>query len=252
MTADGLTPQQPRVFRIFSIGGTTVDIRPSFIILAGLFVLLDLDRQVPIPQAALWIPILFFSVLIHELAHAGVIGLFGHGASRIELGGWGGQTMNRRRAASWQEILISLAGPLSSIALAQVIVVVLTQLPVESTNPLLFEFLRLMVWANRAWGIFNLVPIIPLDGGQILLHGLAHVVKPQTAFVATTWLSILLSVALGVFALIFAKAYFVAIIAASLVMQNWQHWREWQRFRAARAADSESGEPPAQPPSHGF
>lgn len=249
MTAEQPTPPEARRFRIMTIAGTTVDVRPSFIILAGLFVILDLDRQVPIERAALWIPVLFLSVLVHELAHASVIALFGHGSSEIELGGWGGQTVNRRRSASWQEILISVAGPLSSIALAQVLYVVVTRLPLESTNELLLDFLRMMVMANRAWGIFNLIPIIPLDGGQILLHGLAHVVRPAAAFVASTWISIALSLALGLSALIFWKAYFVAIIAASLVMQNWGQWQAWRRFRASHPNDSGSDDsrPEARP-----
>lgn len=255
MTAEELTPPEPRRFRLFSIGGTTVDVRPSFLILVGLFVLLALDQdrpRVPLEIALLWIPVLFSSVLVHELAHAAVIALFGHGPSEIELGGWGGQTVNRRRAASWQEILISFAGPLSSFALALACSGVLRLLPLESTNIILLAFLGQMREVNVVWGIFNLFPIFPLDGGQILLHGLAHVVKQATAFVATTWISIVLAAGLGLAALFLMKAYFVAIIAASLVMQNWGQWQAWRRFQASRADRSRTDDPGQGPEPHSF
>ena len=48
---------------------------------------------------------------MHELAHAGTIGAFGFGPSRIILAGLGGVTFNERRAKPWQDLLISLAGP---------------------------------------------------------------------------------------------------------------------------------------------
>ena len=248
MTADDLTPPEPRRFRILTIAGTTVDVRPSFIILVGLFVLLALDQQrprVPLEIALLWIPVLFVSVLVHELAHAGVIALLGHGPSEIELGGWGGQTVNRRRAASWQEILISVAGPLSSFVLAAICYAALTKIPLASANIIVLAFFSRMIEANIAWGIFNIVTIVPLDGGQIHLHSLAHVFKPATAFLITTWTSIVLSLGLGLVALLFWKAYFIAIIAASLVMQNWGQWQAWRRHRAAIG---EGGDPRMQPP----
>lgn len=166
MTDHGMSPHpEPRRFRVATIAGTTVDVRISFVVLAGAFVLLDLDRQVALNLALLWIPVLFVSVLIHELAHAGTIAAFGHGPSAIELGGWGGETVNRRRAKPWQEVLISLAGPASSIALAYLVLWILMSVPHAKTHTLLLAFLEMMVFANQAWGIFNLIPILPLEGG---------------------------------------------------------------------------------------
>src|SRR5262249_44005553 len=34
-------------------------------------------------------------------------------------------------------------------------------------KPLVFEAISDLIWINLAWGIFNLFPIWPLDGGQI-------------------------------------------------------------------------------------
>jgi Zn-dependent protease len=243
MTAGDMTPREPRVFRVATIGGTTVDVRISFLVLAGAFVLINLDGRVPLQYALLWIPVLFVSVLVHELAHAGTIAAFGYGASSIELGGWGGETMNRRNAKPWHEVLISLAGPASSIALAYLLLWLVVSLELGSANDLLVEFLRLMILANRAWGIFNLLPIVPLDGGQIVLHGLRHMIRPVLAFTIATWVSIVLGGLLGLAAAFLWKAWFIAIVAASLVMQNWARWQEFERYRAARETPSTEEDP---------
>jgi Zn-dependent protease len=224
------------MFRVGTIAGTTIDVRISFLVLAGLFVLLNLDGQVPLQFALLWIPVLFVSVLVHELAHAGSIAAFGYGPSRIELGGWGGETTNRRRAKPWQEVLISLAGPLSSIALALLLRLLLRNLPMDRTSELAIEFLQMMILANQAWAIFNLIPIVPLDGGHIVLHGLRQVMRPALAFTIATWVSIVLGVALGLAAAVLWHQLFITIIAASLVMQNWAHWKQFQQMRAEHAA----------------
>lgn len=224
------------MFRVATIAGTTVDVRISFLVLSGLFVLINLDGRVPLQFALLWIPVLFISVLVHELAHAATIGAFGFGASRIELGGWGGETTNRRRAKPWQEVLISLAGPLSSFALAILFKLILANLALGRTSALLVEFLSLMILANQAWAIFNLVPIVPLDGGHVVLHGLRQVMRPELAFTIATWVSIVLGTALGLASAFLWRQWFIAIIAASLVMQNWAHWQQLKRIRAERQA----------------
>jgi Zn-dependent protease len=244
MSEQQFEPPVPRTFRIATIAGTTVDVRISFLVLTGLFVFINLDGQIPLQFALLWVPVLFFSVLIHELAHAGTIAAFGYGASHIELGGWGGETTNRRRSRPWQEVLISLAGPASSIVLAILLRLLLMRLPLERTSELLVEFLRLMVVANQAWAIFNLIPIVPLDGGHIVLHGLRQVIRPARAFTIATWVSIVLGTALGLASAFLWRQWFVAIIAASLVMQNWAQWQHFQRMRAEHESAVRSGDEP--------
>jgi Zn-dependent protease len=204
----------------------------------ALFVFLDLDSQVSLQHALLWVPVLLISVLVHELAHAGAIAAFGYGSSTIELGGWGGQTSNARRSRPWHEIVISIAGPLSSLVLGGIFLLVFVLLHERMTADV-FAFVRLMLWANIAWGIFNLFPIFPLDGGQVLFNALCHFTENHKALGVTTVLSLALATCLALGAL-WARMFFVVVIAASLLMQNWQTWQSLRAWRAASSGSSES------------
>lgn len=214
-------------FRLGSLGPISMYVEPSFLILLGLFVVLDLDRKIPLRLALLWIPVVFFSVLLHELGHALIISLFKHGPSTITLSGFGGVTRNQRNSRPWQDILISLAGPLVSIGIALVAALLFRESAFVRRDPMLAAMVPLLVWANRSWAIFNLLPIYPLDGGQVIRNFFLMVTSPQRSFAISSITSIILGVALGILALIM-RQIFVAVIAAMLVMQN---YREWQVYR---------------------
>ena len=64
-----------------SIGGTSIDIDISFLIVAALWVMNDYQHSQDMKVALLWVPVLFLSVLIHELAHAAMFGAFGYGSA---------------------------------------------------------------------------------------------------------------------------------------------------------------------------
>jgi stage IV sporulation protein FB len=221
--------QHSNGFRLGSVGGTPIWVRPSFFILVGLFVFIDLDSKVKLEHALLWIPVILISVLVHELAHAGAIAAFGYGSSTIELGGWGGQTSNARSSRPWHEIVISAAGPLSSLALGGLFLLAFVSYH-DQMPPGLFAFVRLMLWANFAWAIFNMLPIFPLDGGQVLFNALCHFIENHKALGATVAVSIVLALALGLGAL-WGRMFFVAIVSASLLFQNWQTWKALRGYR---------------------
>src|SRR5215211_1266381 len=68
-----------------------------------------------------------------------------------------------------EDILISLAGSVTQIVLLGIPAYVITH-----NNPLLFftsygwyVFLWDLMWVSLGWGIINLLPILPLDGGNI-------------------------------------------------------------------------------------
>jgi Zn-dependent protease len=168
-------------------------------------------------------------VLIHELAHAGMIGLLGFGSSDVVLTGMGGVTINRRRAKPWQDLLISLAGPFSSFALAGIVYLIIRNTAIARQDPMLSALMPLLLGANLFWGVFNLIPIAPLDGGHAVREFLRMFLRDRTAFVIAVWIGIVVGTAVAVIA-VFTRQFFLALYLAWFVwnaVQSWQHFRRY-------------------------
>jgi len=208
-----------------SIGGTSIDIDFTFFILIFLFAMRDYDRG--LAYALVWAPVIFLSILFHELAHAGTIAAFGFGSSQIVLGGMGGVTINERKARPWQDMLISAAGPASSFALAWICWLILNRVDYVRRYPMLLEFLPLMVGAGIVWGLFNLLPVPPLDGGRALRNFLRMLTRENVAFVISIWIAMVVGAAVVVWAL-WSRQFFVAALLAWFTFNNFQHWEDYR------------------------
>ena len=83
--------------------------------------------------------------------------------------GWGKPVPfnpNNLRNKKWGPSLVALAGPASNFSIALIIGIALRFLPL--TDSYLIIFLGYFVWINLLLGVFNLMPIPPLDGSHIL------------------------------------------------------------------------------------
>jgi Zn-dependent protease len=206
-----------------SVGKTSIDIDLSFLILVGFFVINFYDPKKGIQYALLWIPVLFLSVLLHEMAHAGMIAAFGYGSSQIMLAGLGGVTLNKRIAKPWHDTIISAAGPAASFAIA----LAAGALARLVHDPMLVAFLPLLAEANLVWAIFNLIPVSPLDGGGIVRNFLRIFVRERNAFAASIWIGFVAGVAVIVLG-IYIRFYMMAFLIAWYL---WMNWQQWQYFR---------------------
>ena len=211
-----------------SVRGTSIDVDFNFFFLVLLFVVLNYNPAQGIHYALLWIPILFISVLIHELAHAGMIGLFGFGSSHIVLTGMGGVTINQRRARPWQDMLISVAGPLSSFGLWLLTLWVMASFEIARTDRMLAELLPRLAWANRVWGLFNLIPVPPLDGGHATREFFRMFLSERTAFVVSIWIAIVGGSAIAIY-MLFGGIIFVSLYIAWFVYMAFQQWQYFKR-----------------------
>lgn len=148
-------------FRLFSF---PVQVQLSFLITA-LFLGLGVDNII---YLLLWILIVFISILLHELGHAIFSNYYGRKPS-IELLWSGGVTISSRYTllSYPKEILISIAGPLVGFIFGGILIL-LVQITGPFQNQMLSWIMKQLIWVNIGWGIFNLLPILPLDGGSIM------------------------------------------------------------------------------------
>lgn len=73
------------------------------------------------------------------------------------------------RFRRWGEALVSLAGPISNfLSVALFIVIIRFVVGFVSPDSLVLVFLAYLVLVNLILGVFNLIPIPPLDGSKLL------------------------------------------------------------------------------------
>lgn len=109
---------------------------------------------------------LFVSVLLHELAHSLVARRRGYrveGITLFILGGVSSIASETRRA--FDEFIISVVGPLTSLAIAAIIGVVVLTIGGSSPAYAAVEYVAII---NLLIGLFNMLPAFPLDGGRVL------------------------------------------------------------------------------------
>ena len=112
--------------------------------------------------------LLFASVVAHELAHSLVAIKNGIPVKSITLFVLGGVARITREATHpATELVMAIAGPLSSLVLAGIFYGIWYQLwgdnRFDLDNPIFW-----LAWINLALALFNLVPGFPLDGGRVL------------------------------------------------------------------------------------
>jgi Zn-dependent protease len=113
----------------------------------------------------MWVLIVFVSILFHELGHVLAMRFFGDRAPRITLYAMGGLAHPTTWFSRWQSIAVSAAGPAASALLGMLGWLLMTAWVPDSllVERAFYDWL----WVNVGWTIFNLLPIMPLDGGQM-------------------------------------------------------------------------------------
>lgn len=123
---------------------------------------------------------MFDSVLAHELAHSLMAKIQKVNVRSITMHLFGGvSNIERHPPSPLTEFLITIDGPITSIVLGAVIVIVTgtrSSLDTAISNPRyiiagLDHLTTLLLWLGPIYiilGLFNLIPGFPLDGGRVL------------------------------------------------------------------------------------
>ncbi len=137
------------------------------VVLAYLWVpAFEADSGAPWLLALAFAALLSLATLIHEFAHALVARALGFPVQRVVLQLLGGVThYERRREAPLAEAAVAASGPLATFAVAGLSWGVGQTLAPGSAGAALAAA---MTWANMVIGIYNSLPGIPLDGGNVL------------------------------------------------------------------------------------
>jgi Zn-dependent protease len=206
-----------RVTIDFMLGTVPVRVQPWFFLTALLIGPHDLGGMV------LWVPLVFIGVLAHELGHAAAIRRLGVRPA-IELHGFGGVTswLGRRSVTPAQRAVVSAAGPAVGVTIGVACLLIFHAIQPASVPAA--RLLQYAVWVNLGWGLLNLLPVLPLDGGAIV-GSFAEMLWGERGLRSARLLSIIACVVLGGAALA-AGWLWSAIIAAILALTNVQALRQ--------------------------
>ncbi len=233
----------------FSLFGIPVRIHPFFWIIG---LILGMNSR-DVRGMLTWVVVLLVGILFHELGHAFAIRAFGQ-RPRIVLYGFGGLTFHHDEgvyAASdpgpMRQIIISAAGPGAGFLLAAAVVagialsghaiefglggsfgIVIRMQPVGS--PLFTAFLWQLLYFCLIWGAVNLLPVYPLDGGQIGREILVWF-NPEKGIVHSLILSIFTAILLAVYGLAVLRDPFIAVLFGYLAYSSFSTLQAYQNRR---------------------
>ena len=229
----------------FSVAGIPVRVHPLFWVIAFLFGFSSANLL----YTFIWVLAIFLSVLVHELGHAfafrryglrsSIVLHFAGGLTVPESVSWGSTWANVALSPR-EEIAVSLAGPFSGFLLATLLVggVVVSggsvavdwllgfiPLPAVTSLPFGGAFvtllLAILVSVNVFWGLINLAPVYPLDGGNVARYALLQH-DPYDGVRKSLWLSVVAGGVMAFIGLVFLRSMYMALLFGFLAFQSYQ------------------------------
>lgn len=220
--------------------------------------------RIELDHVFVWVACVFVSILIHELGHVWMGQVFGsHG--HIVLYGFGGLAIGSNQLyRRWQRILVCFAGPAAGFVFLGLLFLLIwlrdadqfvdyfqlakrsVGLPADPYDLSHVNRIELLVvwnliFINLLWGLVNLLPIWPLDGGQIS-RDVCQAIWPDAGITRSLGISLLVS---GLLALHSLSVYmgrpllpflpfgsgFTAVMFGLLAVQSFQLLQQAQAER---------------------
>jgi stage IV sporulation protein FB len=202
---------------LFTIAGIPVSASPFY------FLLLLMFSRGDWMNAVIWAVCITVSLLAHELGHALVARHLRHDPS-IMLHGFGGLTSRTRTGRDVEEAAIIAMGPAAGLALGLLIFGLWWLMAHAGLSHLAFSargaaILSAFLYPCFMWNLLNLIPLWPLDGGQLFRLAVLRFTRGRLANQITHGVSLALIALLGVWALS-TRSWFGGIVLFMLAAQN--------------------------------
>ncbi len=217
----------------FSLLGVPVRVNPWFWLVAVL-----LGRQLHPRELVIWVAVVFVSIVIHEMGHALMIRSCGWRPSVVlyTFGGLAIYEPTYRNPA--KQILISLAGPAAGFSFAALILALakvtnhgvhfhlglprgvmadVSGIANENLDNLVYRLLEV----NIGWGLINLLPVFPLDGGQALRE-LFYYLRVPDALTLSLWISVFAAAIIAAYAIGQMRDFYIGVMFGFLAFNSFQ------------------------------
>ena len=218
-----MTPTRQGSFRLFRFAGIDVFLHWSWFLIA----LYEINYRRTDYTSPVWNALeylsLFVIVLMHEFGHSLACRSVGGQANQIVLWPLGGVAYVAPPARPGATLWSIAAGPLVNVVLLPILTALVwlsSSQDWADTLPNLHGYLK-MVWLINAVLLgFNLLPIYPLDGGQILRSLLWFVVGRAKSLLVASIIGFV-GVAAMVGLAVFAQSIWIGIMAGFILLNCW-------------------------------
>lgn len=228
------TQQSPGAFRLFRAFGISVSMHWTWLLLVYYAWQVRPNHY----DAKLWAMAEFLAVfvlvLMHEFGHALACRSVGGQADRILLWPFGGIAFVRPPQRPGALLWSILAGPLVNVALVPVTLALALTIPPSLTDA--HRFANVLFVVNLVLLVFNLAPIYPLDGGQILRALLWFLVGQARSLMVAAIIGLIGAGAVLLLAL-WTGSVWLVMLALLGALQS------WSGFRYARIMISQTSSP---------
>ena len=228
-----MLPTQQGSFRLFRFKGIDVHVHWSWFLVA----IYSVSGRLPNYAAPIWAVLeyltLFLTVLLHEFGHALACRSVGGTSDQIVLWPLGGVAYVAPPPRPGATLWSIAAGPLVNVVLLPVFVGLLYACRAAGAlqgNPDLYHFLRAIIVMDVSLLVFNLLPVYPLDGGQILRSLLWYPLGRARSLLTATVIGFAGGVGLVVVA-VWWQSLWTGLIALFLFSQCWRGFKEAKALR---------------------
>jgi Zn-dependent protease len=238
-----MTPTRQGSIRLFRFAGIDLYLHWSWFLVGAYEVTARAKGYTSLTWNVLEYLALFLIVLLHEFGHALACRQVGGRANQIVLWPLGGVAYvdppPRPGATLWS----IAAGPLVNVALIPILLVLVLlgrSWGWAETMPNAQALLQTVGYINLGLLIFNLLPIYPLDGGQILRSLLWYGLGRASSLMVASVIGLAGVVVLMAFAYFWLKSIWITIVGVFIFMNCWrglQHARELSRTDRAPRHD---------------
>lgn len=226
----------------FPLFGIQIRVHPAFWLMTIIFGWSAM--RVPVIGKYLllaWMVCVFISILVHEMGHALTMKAFGYRPA-VALYWMGGVAMYQPdyRDTRTKRMLITAAGPAAGFVLYGLLKSVMHFSGLEehwlragvagnTKAEVIWYFIQDMYYVNLWWGLINLLPVLPLDGGH-LSEEICRWISPRNGQRVALMIAIAAGAAVAFYALKADRTY-LALLFGMLAFQNFQAYQQIQGGR---------------------
>jgi stage IV sporulation protein FB len=169
---------------------------------------------------------LFGTVFIHEMGHVAAAKGLGWKVREVQLLPFGGVAIvdELGTVPLHEELIVAVAGPFQHAWM------ILFALLMKTAVPSSLEWWNYFIEVNLMIGLFNLLPLLPLDGGRVVQCLFGYFMSYHRTLWITTWLSLALSafvISFAIYGLFTNRLPLnLLVIGLFLLISNWYSYRQ--------------------------